>query len=83
MALNAASHNPTGTRTGSPSGPPPPVSSGLADILKKSSENDAIGNNVGGKDQQNNDVGQTVIGEAGKMKTADEKVADDIVEDIK
>ncbi|KIV85042.1 hypothetical protein PV11_00778 [Exophiala sideris] len=72
MALNAASHNITGDPTGSPSGPPPPVSSDIASTAKEAAKNDALGNNVGGKDEQNNEDGQTVMGMSGKPKTAKE-----------
>ncbi|KAI1618303.1 valyl-tRNA synthetase [Exophiala viscosa] len=72
MALNAASHNITGDPTGSPSGPPPPVSSEIANTAKDAAKNDALGNNVPGKDQQNNEDGQTVMGMSGKPKTAKE-----------
>merc|ERR1712000_118906 len=72
MALNAASHNVTGDPTGSPSGPPPPVSSEIASAAQTAAKKDALGNNVPGKDQQDNDSGQTVMGAAGKPKTAKE-----------
>ncbi|KIW23474.1 valine-tRNA ligase [Cladophialophora immunda] len=72
MALNAASHNITGEPTGSPSGPPPPVSSEITSAAKGSAAQDAMGQNVPGKDLQNNEKGQTVMGEAGKEKTAKE-----------
>lgn len=35
-----------------------------------------MGQNVPGKDQQGNDAGQTVMGEAGKEKTAKESEQD-------
>ncbi|KAK5274142.1 hypothetical protein LTR99_000602 [Exophiala xenobiotica] len=72
MALNAASHNVTGDPTGSPSGPPPPVSSEIASAAQNAAKEDAMGNNVPGQDQQGNDSGQTVMGAAGKPKTAKE-----------
>ncbi|EXJ86991.1 hypothetical protein A1O3_03948 [Capronia epimyces CBS 606.96] len=74
MALNAASHNPTGEQTGSPSGPPPPVSSDIASIAQDAAKKDSMGQNVPGKDLQDNDKGQTVMGEAGKPKTAKESM---------
>ncbi|EXJ88198.1 hypothetical protein A1O1_05128 [Capronia coronata CBS 617.96] len=76
MALNAASHNITGDPTGSPSGPPPPVSSDIAAIAKGAAQKDSMGQNVPGKDLQGNDEGQTVMGEAGKPKTAKESMQD-------
>ena len=65
-----------GTPTGSPSGPPPPVDSSINEVVQKSANNDSTGQNQGGKDQLNNDAGQTVMGEAGKEKTAKESMSD-------
>jgi hypothetical protein len=58
--------------TGSVSGPPPPVSNGVAAAAQKSAHKDGLGQNVGGQDQQGNNDGQTVVGAAGKEKTAKE-----------
>ena len=68
VANNLAAGDPTG----SPSGPPPPVSSEIASKAKDAAKDDALGNNVPGKDQQNNEDGQTVVGMSGKPKTAKE-----------
>jgi len=65
-----------GEPTGSPSGPPPPVPSDIASTVKNAALQDSMGLNVPGKDQQNNDKGQTVMGEAGKEKTAKESMQD-------
>ncbi len=61
-----------GEPTGSPSGPPPPVSSDITSAAKSAAAKDAMGQNVPGQDSQNNDKGQTVMGESGKEKTAKE-----------
>jgi hypothetical protein len=63
-----------GDPTGSPSGPPPPVSSEIASVAQNAAKEDAMGNNVPGQDQQANDSGQTVMGAAGKPKTAKESM---------
>jgi hypothetical protein len=63
-----------GDPTGSPSGPPPPVSSEIASAAQNAAKEDAMGNNVPGQDQQDNDSGQTVMGAAGKPKTAKESM---------
>lgn len=65
-----------GDPTGSPSGPPPPVSSDLASTVQDAAKKDSMGQNVPGKDHQDNDKGQTVMGEAGKPKTAKESMLD-------
>ena len=72
MATNAASHNATTEPTGSVSGPPPPVSNDVAAAAQKAAQKDGSGQNVPGQDQQGNNVGQTVMGTAGKEKTAKE-----------
>ncbi|RVX74662.1 hypothetical protein B0A52_01789 [Exophiala mesophila] len=72
MAFNAASHNITGSPTGSPSGPPPPVSSEITSKINEGAKKDSLGQNVPGTDKLNNNQGQTVMGEAGKEKTAKE-----------
>lgn len=90
MATNAASHNPSmashfaselwsliqsaAEATGSPSGPPPPVDKSLNAAVQESVKQDSTGQNVAGKDQVGNDAGQTVMGEAGKEKTAKESM---------
>ena len=63
-----------GEPTGSPSGPPPPVSSDITSAAKGSAAKDAMGQSVPGQDQQNNNNGQTVMGESGKEKTAKESM---------
>ena len=50
MALNAASHNATGEKTGPISGQPPPVSSEVTDALVGAAENDSMGQHQGGHD---------------------------------
>lgn len=67
-----------GEPTGSPSGPPPPVSSKTTSALQNAAKADSLGQNVPGKDLQGNDKGQTVVGEAGKEKTAKESTQDTI-----
>jgi hypothetical protein len=52
------------------------VSSDLAAAAQDAAKEDSMGQNVPGKDQQNNDKGQTVMGEAGKPKTAKESMHD-------
>lgn len=65
-----------GEPTGSPSGPPPPVSSETTSAVQQAAKADSLGQSVPGKDQQGNEKGQTVIGEAGKEKTAKESTQD-------
>lgn len=65
-----------GTPTGSPSGPPPPVSNETSSALKEASEEDPIGQSAPGKDAHDNDQGQVIMGEAGKPKTAKESMDD-------
>jgi valyl-tRNA synthetase len=72
MALNAASHNPTGNPTGSVSGPPPPLSTDTSSTLKDIAGKDSTGQDAAGRDKLGNAEGQTVMGEAGKEKTAEE-----------
>ena len=50
MALNAASHNPAGVKTGPISGQPPPVSSDTITAISESSKQDALGQHEGGQD---------------------------------
>lgn len=65
-----------GEPTGSVSGPPPKVSSEVTSAAQSAAQNDSIGQNVPGEDQKNNDKGQTVVGMAGKEKTAKESMHD-------
>lgn len=65
-----------GDPTGSPSGPPPPVSSETTSKLHETAKKDSLGQNVPGKDKVNNNQEQTVMGEAGKEKTAKESMQD-------
>ena len=57
-------------------GPPPPVSGDVTTAVQAAAKKDSTGQNVGGQDKQGNDVGQTVMGEAGKEKTAKESMLD-------
>ncbi|KAK3713210.1 hypothetical protein LTR37_008643 [Vermiconidia calcicola] len=50
MALNAASHNPTGEKTGTVSGQPPPPSDDAKAAILGAANGDVQGNNVPGKD---------------------------------
>ncbi|KAF2088336.1 valyl-tRNA synthetase [Saccharata proteae CBS 121410] len=50
MALNHASHNIPGEKTGPATGPPPPVSSETAAAAISASENDPVGQQAPGKD---------------------------------
>jgi hypothetical protein len=65
-----------GTPTGSPSGPPPPVSNETSSALNEASEKDHTGQSAPGKDALDNDKGQVVMSEAGKPKTAKESMED-------
>ena len=65
-----------GEPTGSITGPPPPVSDEVTSSIQNAAKKDSMGQNVAGKDQQGNNNGQTVIGEAGKEKTAKESMQD-------
>ena len=76
MLLHLADGYPAGTPTGSPSGPPPPVSTETASALKDASRKDSTGQTSSGKDAHDNDKYQTVMGEAGKEKTAKERMED-------
>ena len=60
MALNAASHNPPGLKTGPASGQPPPVSSDTTSALRDASKSDAIGQHEGGKDDGDKSAGAKV-----------------------
>jgi hypothetical protein len=48
------------------------VSTDLTSTIHDAAKKDLMGQNVPGQDQQGNDAGQTVMGEAGKEKTAKE-----------
>lgn len=50
MALNAASHNPTGTKTGPVSGQPPPPSDDVKSAILAAAEGDPKGENAAGQD---------------------------------
>lgn len=60
--------------TGSPSGPPPPVSNDLNAAVQDAAKKDPMGQSAPGKDKAGNNDGQTVMGEAGKEKTAKERM---------
>ncbi|KAB2574020.1 Aminoacyl-tRNA synthetase class I conserved site [Lasiodiplodia theobromae] len=62
MALNHASHNPTGEKTGPATGPPPPVSSETAAAVAESAKQDPVGQQAPGKDGE--------VKEGEKPKTA-------------
>ncbi len=65
-----------GEPTGSVSGPPPPVSDGVTSAVQAAAKKDPAGQNDPGEDQQGNNAGQTVMGEAGREKTAKESMQD-------
>ena len=65
-----------GDPTGSVSGPPPPVSSETSAALKDEASKDSTGQNAAGQDKLGNATEQTVMGEAGKEKTAKESKED-------
>lgn len=84
MALNAASHNAPGLKTGPASGQPPPVSSDTTSALLGASKSDAIGQHEGGKDDGDKAAGTKVKSakelekerkKAEKQKKFDEKQA--------
>lgn len=52
------------------------MSSETSAALNDAAEKDITGQTSGGKDAHNNDKGQTVMGEAGKEKTAKESTED-------
>ena len=76
MSLPSANVPLAGTPTGSPSAPPPPVSDETSSALNEASQKDPTGQSVPGKDQQDNDEDQVIMGEAGKPKTAKESMED-------
>ena len=57
-------------------GPPPPVSNQTSAALKEETSKDFTGQNAAGQDKMGNADGQTVMGEAGKEKTAKESKED-------
>lgn len=65
-----------GEPTGSPTGPPPPVSDDVTSAVQGAAKKDPAGQNDPGKDLQDNNAGQTVMGEAGREKTAKESMQD-------
>ena len=84
MALNAASHNPAGLKTGPVSGAPPSASGETTAALLDAAKNDPIGQNDGGKDLGDAAAGQKIKSEkdlekekkkAEKRKKFDEKKA--------
>jgi hypothetical protein len=76
MSLPSANVPLAGTPIGSPSGLPQPVSDETSSALNEASQKDPTGQSVPGKDQQDNDKGQVIMGEAGKPKTAKESMED-------
>ena len=84
MALNAASHNTPGLRTGPTSGQPPAVSSESTVALLEASKEDAMGQHEGGQDGGDKAAGTKVKSakelekerkKAEKQKKFDEKKA--------
>lgn len=84
MALNAASHNPAGEKTGPISGQPPPASSETTAALLGASKDDPMGQHEGGRDGGEKDASKKVKSEkelekdrkkAEKQKKFDEKEA--------
>jgi len=84
MALNAASHNTPGAKTGPISGQPPPVSAETAAALMGASKDDSMGQHEPGKDQGDKQAEMKVKSEkeldkerkkAEKQKKFDEKKA--------
>ena len=50
MALNAASHNPTGEKTGAISGQPPPLANDVKDAILGPANDDVTGQSAPGQD---------------------------------
>ena len=84
MALNAASHNPPGLKTGPVSGQPPSASAETTAALLGASKVDPLGQHDGGKDQEDKEAGTKVKSEkelekerkkAEKQKKFEEKKA--------
>lgn len=63
MALNAASHNPAGVKTGPISGQPPPLSSETAAAVSDASRQDKLGHNEGGRDGGDKQAGAKIKSE--------------------
>lgn len=84
MALNAASHNTPGVKTGPVSGQPPPVSEEAQEQILQASETNGIGQSTPGRDGGDKDAGKKVKSEkelakerakAEKLKKFEEKKA--------
>ncbi|KAI9731503.1 MAG: hypothetical protein M1834_004623 [Cirrosporium novae-zelandiae] len=60
MALNGASHNVMGIKTGPITGPPPPPSEETASAVLEQASTDPVGNNQGGKDGGDQEAGKKV-----------------------
>ncbi|KAI9698483.1 MAG: Valine--tRNA ligase, mitochondrial [Candelina mexicana] len=63
MALNAASHNPMGEKTGPVTGAPPPLSDEVKNAIGGSATSDPIGQHEGGHDGGDKDEGKKVKSE--------------------
>jgi valyl-tRNA synthetase len=63
MALNSASHNTPGVKTGPISGQPPPVSEEVQDQILQASETNGIGQSTPGRDGGDKDAGKKVKSE--------------------
>ncbi len=84
MALNAASHNPPGLKTGPVSGQPPSASSEATAAILDAAKTDPMGQHEGGQDRGDKEAGLKVKSEkelekerkkAEKQKKFDEKKA--------
>ena len=67
MALNAASHNPTGEKAGPASGPPPQASSETVAAITQAANVDPLGQHAGGKDGGDADAPKKVKSEKERM----------------
>jgi hypothetical protein len=74
--VKATDEETAGGSTGTVSGPPPSVSSETSAAMKDEASKDSTGQSVAGQDKLGNADGQTVMGEAGKEKTAKESKED-------
>nr|OQO28449.1 hypothetical protein B0A51_02998 [Rachicladosporium sp. CCFEE 5018] len=74
MALNAASHNPTGEKTGPISGQPPPPSQDAKDAILQSANGDKQGHSVPGQ-EAGTDAAAAVSG--GKKEKSERELAKD------
>ena len=63
MALNAASHNPPGIKTGPVSGQPPPASSEATAAILGAAQKDPIGHHEGGHDRGDKEAGTKIKSE--------------------